>query len=146
MTDTATPPIDIVAKAVAGREMIIRGDLWTLQKQFGLSRTALAALLEVSPLTVKAWQHRKAIDRVWRDIAARVYNLVTQGNLVQADLARSSIKIRTLMPLHSAAEQCGLPQEVIGRWVREERIRAEDLGLLGLWLYREDLAAIKALR
>ena len=56
-----------------------------------------------------------------------------------AVLREHKINLKKLMPLHDVAGQLGVSHELLIRRYREDLFEAEDLGLLGLWVYRADL-------
>jgi hypothetical protein len=104
----------------------------------------MAELLHTSVVTYTSWEERPGIT-LWPSTATKVgrfYRLATkQLELLHED----GIEVDKLIPLHHATTLLGIPQELLLRRYREGVFDAEDLGILGLWLYREDLERIREL-
>lgn len=124
--------------AARGREAIANGELKQLRDRLGLTRTAMAELLHTSLVTYTTWEVRPTV-RVWPSTAERVGRFITQAAIVLNQLDED---LGDLIPFYVAATHAGLPQEILLRWYREGQIQAVDLGILGPWLHREDLAKI----
>ena len=54
-------------------------------------------------------------------------------------LTADGLNIDNLMPVHMVSTKLGVGQEVLLKRYREGAFNAEDLGMLGLWLYRDEL-------
>ena len=61
-----------------------------------------------------------------------------------AFLAEHGVDISELMPLYAVAGLLGVPHEVLMQRYRDGLFTADDLGILGLWVDREDVDAISA--
>lgn len=123
-----------------GRELVAYGGLRRLRKRLGYSRSAMAEMLCTAPLTYIRWESEPGMcDRMWESSAERLgrFNLVVSRTL--AELDELGIDLRDLTPLHLLAMDYGLPQELMIHWYREGKIHGVDLGILGLWIHKDDL-------
>lgn len=129
-----------------GRDIVLYGRLQDLRDRLGLTMSAMATLLSMSPITYKACEDPQYAGRLNRSTAERLgryYWLIHR----QLDLlAEDSISLDDLLPMSVVARTSGLPQEVLMRWHRDGVIATEDLGVLGLWVYRDDLEKIGEVR
>jgi hypothetical protein len=76
---------------------------------------------------------------VWASTAERLGRFVYLMEIHMDRLAEEGISLADMVPFHVVALQYGLPQEVLLHWQRQEHIHLEDLGVLGLWMRKEDL-------
>jgi hypothetical protein len=130
--------------ASLGRQVVADGLLQRMREHLGLNRSSMAHLLQTTPTIYTGWETKP--DTVLRPhTAARVgrfYHLaMLQLELLEAD----GIKLSLLIPLHHALNLLAVPQELMMKLYREHKFEAEDLGILGLWLYEEDLEEIRGL-
>jgi len=125
-----------------GREVVVDGRLDELRQYLGLSASFMAELLGVSPITYRAWQD-KPDTRLWTNMAIKVGrwydNALSQ--LEMLDVVDEDF--RHLIPIQMAAPLLGLPQEVLLGRYREGKFDAVDLGMLGLWLHRDDFREMR---
>lgn len=124
-----------------GREVVAEGDLTRLREALGLNRSSMSELLRTSVVTYTQWEQGNV--RLWPTTAERIgrfYHLA-QNHLDL--LNKAGIPIKDLIPLHHATRTLGVSQSLLLKRYREEVIDAEDLGILGLWLYKEDLERIR---
>jgi len=127
--------------AELGREVVLNGQLADLRKHLGLSHSAMAELLSTSNSVYKSWE-TKPPHRMWGSTAERIGRFYTTAMRQVQDLYDHEIPIDDLMPLFAAASALGVAQELLLKFYRENKFHAEDLGILGLWVYREDLQSI----
>jgi hypothetical protein len=69
----------------------------------------------------------------------RFYRFATKELEILED---DGIQLSKLMPLYLAAATIGVPQELLLSWYRQGNFEAVDLGILGLWVHRDDLAEV----
>jgi hypothetical protein len=102
----------------------------------------MAELLQTSTITYTQWERKKGIT-LWPATAARIGRFYGLAQGHYAVLTQAGISLSDLVPIHHAATLLGWPQELIMKRYREGAFDGEDLGILGLWLYREDLERIR---
>ena len=125
-----------------GRAVVADGRLAALRKELGVSRQAMAELLYTSTIVYLSWETRGV--RLWPSTAERVgrfYRLATQQLILLGD---DGVELSHLMPLYLASSTVGVPQELFLQWYRDGHFEAVDLGVLGLWLHREDVQRIRS--
>jgi hypothetical protein len=123
-----------------GRAVAMDGRLAKLRSQLGLSRQAMAEYLHTSTIVYANWEARTV--RLWPSTAGRVgrfYRFATEELRILED---DGIELSKLMPLYLAAATIGVPQELLLSWYRDGHFEAVDLGILGLWVHRDDLAEV----
>jgi len=125
-----------------GRTVVANGDLKKLRKRLGLNRSSMADLLSTSFITYKAWEENRDV-KLWPTTAMRIGRFYRLAHTHLELLEEEGINLKRLLPLHHATIALGMPQELVLKRYREGRIDAEDLGILGLWLYKEDLERIR---
>lgn len=124
-----------------GREVVRDGRLKALRKRLGLTRNAMAELLQTAWPTYSAWESRPVMLHV--STAARVGRFFTFATQELELLDEMNVDISNLVPFHLVATVLGTPQEHLLNRYRNGEIKAVDLGLLGLWMDKKDLAALK---
>ena len=128
----------------SGRALIASGNLVNLRNRLGLSRSAMTELLQLSVATYARYETEP--ESGWRMrpwTAERVGRFAYLAEITLAELAEDNITVDDLTPLHIAAVMHGIPQEVLFHWYRSGVIQAEDLGILGLWIHKEDLHLVE---
>lgn len=126
--------------AARGRQLVADGELQQVRLSLGLSRSAMAVLLHMAQLTYNRCERRpESADRMWESTAQRLGRFVYLAELTLTELEHEGVDLKDLTPLHVLATTHGLPQEVMLKWYREGVIHAEDLGILGLWVHKDDL-------
>jgi len=133
--------LEVLEDVRLGREVVAEEKLKPLRLQLGLTRSAMAELLHTSMFTYSSWELRPEIT-LWPSTAARIGRFFTAANNQLKILELENIAIKELVPLHIAASMLGIPQELLFQWYREEKFEAVDLGILGLWLYRDEIKDI----
>lgn len=128
----------------AGRKAVANGDLEIVRRHLGLNRNSMAYLLQTTVGIYTSWERNRSI-RLRPETAARIgrFHHLAQRQLELIE--QDGIKISLLTPLHHAITQLGVPQELMLKMYRRGDFEAVDLGILGLWLYEEDLEQIRDL-
>lgn len=125
--------------AELGQEVVDDGRLEALRKLLRWSLNAMAEALHTSPQTYSTWERRRDKIKLWPASANRVGQFYTQAHIVLNQLIAENVFLGGMVPFHLAASQLGLPQEVLLERHRAGELPAEDLGILGLWVRKEDL-------
>jgi len=124
-----------------GRTVVADEGLRRLRTHLGLTRGAIADMLQTDVITYTGWEERPGTT-LWRATAARIGRFHVAALRALEKLEEVDIHLNHLHPLHVAASVTGVPQEVLLQWYREDRLPGEDLGVLGVWLYREKLHTV----
>lgn len=119
-----------------GRELVKTGELRRFRESLGLTRNAMATMLHAAPVTYHSWEDEPG-TRMWNTTAERLGRFYFSVLKVLDELD-PAITLADLTPLHMIATQYGLPQEVLLQWYRDGRLPAVDLGILGLWIHKDD--------
>lgn len=124
-----------------GRNLIYTGQLARVRTRLGFTRSAMAQLLQMSrPTYTKCEDDPHSARSVWSSTAERLGRFVYLMELTMDRLEDDyGVVLADLMPLHVVALQYGLPQEVMIRWHLQDLLPLEDLGVLGLWMRKDDL-------
>ena len=125
--------------AELGQEVVDDGRLEALRRLLRWSLNAMAEALHTSPQTYSTWERRRDQIKLWPASANRVGQFYVQAHVVLNHLLADGINLGELGPFHVAASQLGLPQEVLLERHRSGELPAEDLGILGLWIHKDDL-------
>lgn len=124
-----------------GRAVVEDGRLKALRETLGLTRNAMAELLHTAWPTYQAWETRRVHLRV--ETAARVGRFYGHAMEEISLLTENGIVLKDLIPFHVAATLLGLPQEQLLYRYRKDQFEAVDLGLLGLWIHKNELAKLR---
>jgi DNA-binding XRE family transcriptional regulator len=125
-----------------GRRAIANGELLQMRETLGLSRNAMAEFLGTSQATYKTWEEGSV--NMLASTYERIGRFLMRAKWQLDWLAEYDCDIASLMPLHSVAGQLGVPHEVLMQRYRDGMFTADDLGILGLWVDREDVNTIAA--
>lgn len=125
-----------------GRRRWENGDLLAMRERLGLTRNAMADLLVTSQATYKTWE--EGTVNMYASTFERIGRFLMRADRQLEWLAEYDCDISTLMPLYAVAGQLGVPHEVLIQRYRDGLFTADDLGLLGLWVDRDDVATIAA--
>jgi hypothetical protein len=124
-----------------GRKVVADGDLTRLRKTLGLNRSSMSELLQTSVVTYTQWEYGGV--RLWPTTAERIGRFYHLAHNHLDLLNEAGIPMSELIPLHHATRTLGVSQGLLLKRYREGVVDAEDLGILGLWLYKEDLERIR---
>jgi transcriptional regulator with XRE-family HTH domain len=131
------PDVDIEAY---GRRAWENGELKAMRERLGLSHNAMAEFLGTSQATYKTWESGSV--SMYRSTFERIGRFLLHAYRQMDYLARYDCDISTLIPLHKVAGELGVPHEILMARYREGLFGADDLGILGLWVDRDDVARI----
>lgn len=123
-----------------GRRRWEAGDLLTMRETLGLTRNAMAEFLGTSQATYKTWE--EGTVNMYSSTFQRIGRFLLHAERQLEWLAEYDVSIKDLLPLHSVAGQLGVPHEVLIQRYRDNLFTADDLGILGLWVDREDVERI----
>jgi DNA-binding XRE family transcriptional regulator len=111
-----------------------------MRQRLGLTRNAMAEFLGTSQATYKTWE--EGTVKMYSTTFQRIGRFLLHAEKQLAFLAEHGCDISELLPLHAVAGQLGVPHEILMSRYREGLFSADDLGILGLWVDREDVEAI----
>jgi transcriptional regulator with XRE-family HTH domain len=126
--------------ATYGRRRLIQGDLLAMRTTLGLTRNAMAEFLGTSQATYKTWE--EGTVNIYTSTYDRIRRFLHHAERQLEYLSQHDCNISDLLPLHAVAGQLGVPHEVLMQRYRDGLFTADDLGILGLWVDREDVKAI----
>lgn len=124
-----------------GREIINDGRLKGLRERLNFSRNLMSELFHVTPVTYTRWENGRG-ENLRPLVAERIGRFYVNTNDVVDTLTKDGISIGDLVPFHLVAAAMGIPGEVLMGRYRDGEFEAVDLGILGLWLHREDLVKL----
>lgn len=125
-----------------GRWAVSSGKLRELREAIGLTRYAMAELLQVAWPTYSNWESRPVNLR--RETAGRVGRFFHVAVHELEILQQNGIDIRGMVPFHVVATMLGIPQEQLLYRYRNGEFEATDLGILGLWMFQSDLDELRS--
>lgn len=114
-------------------------ELQRLRSKLGLTRHAMAELLYTTGQTYQSWEagaqpRSQARSRIAKFLDSAWDQLDT--------LALAGIEVDNYTPLNLAASHLGVPHETLFHAYRDGGFQGKDLGILGIWVKREDLEQI----
>ena len=125
-----------------GRRAWENGELLEMRERLGLSHNAMAEFLGTSQATYKTWEFGTV--SMYRTTFQRIGRFLLHAYRQLDYLAEYGCDISTLTPLHRVAGELGVPHEILMARYREGLFTADDLGILGLWVDRQDVEQIAA--
>jgi hypothetical protein len=129
---------------MAGRNAVLEGRLGPLRAELGLTRSGMAEILLMSPVTYNRCEDDPtSAGRMWQTTATRLGRFLYLAERTVLRLRMDGVDITKLVHLPAVATMYGLPQEVLLSWYRSGEIAAEDLGILGLWIHKSDLYLVE---
>ena len=121
-----------------GRLVVRQSLLAQLRARLGYPRMLMAELLYTTIPVYTAWESQP--DTKIREQSAERIGRFYRSAMAQLNLLdEAGIKLSELVPWHRVAMHYRVGQEVLLRRYRAGEIDAMDLGVLGLWGYKEDL-------
>ena len=134
--------MDVLADVREGRQIVYEGKLKPLRESLGLTRSAMAELLNTTVFTYSSWE-KNTDTTLWPDSATRVGRFYRNASQELELLKVQGVDITKLMPLFAASTLLGVPQEILMMWYRDGHFEGVDLGILGLWIFRRDMKLIR---
>jgi DNA-binding XRE family transcriptional regulator len=125
-----------------GREVVADGRLKDLRERLGLTRFAMAEILQIAWPTYANWERRPVALR--RETAARVGRFYKSAILELGVLQEHDVNISDMIPFHVVATVLGIPQEQLLYRYRNGEFEATDMGILGLWVHQSDLNELRS--
>jgi len=110
--------------------------LTQLRATLGLSLHAMAELLYTSQQTYRGWEGGAQPRREGR---ARIERFIESAHAQLDRLEEGGWNLAGLIPLSVASSTLGVPHETLFHAYRENRYQAFDLGILGIWVRKEEL-------
>lgn len=123
-----------------GQGAIISGELATLRQRVGITRNAMAKLIPVTPECLRRWE--SGAQAISSPSAVRVGEWLWGAKAVIDDLKKHNMNIIDYVPVSIAAQYLGVSMETLGQNCEAEKLRCEDLGVLGLWVLRKDVPSL----
>lgn len=123
-----------------GLTATLSGDLRRLREKVHLSRNAQAHLMEVTPDALKRWE--EAEQGMNRASALRVGEWYWAAERAIDDAVSGGIDLDQLVPLATAAQHLAMPAEEILKKCQTRDLRCEDLGVLGVYIYRSYIPSL----
>lgn len=123
-----------------GRRCWENGELLAMRERLGLTHNAMAEFLGTSQATYKTWETGSV--KMYASTFQRIGRFLLHAYRQLDWLAEHNCDISELIPLHKVAGQLGVPHEILMARYREGLFSADDLGILGLWVDREDMEQI----
>ena len=114
-------------------------DLHKIRTRLGLTHHAMAELLYTSQQTYRNWE---GDGRPRADAAARIERFLTSANDQLHWLEENGADVADYTPLNLAASALGIPHETLFHAYRSGGFEAKDLGVLGIWVRKDDLDLI----
>lgn len=117
-----------------GTSVTLGGDLAVVRETFHLTRNAQAHLIGVTPDALRRWE--TGDQGMNTESALRVGEWYWGAMRVLDNLQLDGIDIRDLVPCTTAAQYLGVSVLEISEKCQSGGLRCEDLGVLGLYVYR----------
>lgn len=121
-----------------GTELVRSGKLQALRKELGMSKAAMAGLLNVSPVTYASWE-KKNNQQLWPTSASKVARFFDAATQQLETIRAEGVNLTDIVPMHLAAAAMGVPNELLFHRYRDGTLKCVDLGVLGLWVVRSEL-------
>ena len=128
-----------------GRLVVADGRLKALRNRLGITRSAMAELLYTNMVTYAGWERRPEM-KLQRATAERVGRFYWTAKEQLDVLEQEGYDPRDFVSLGVVSTLLGVAQEVLFQWYREGRVKAMDVGILGLWVSRKDLDRLRSRR
>lgn len=114
-------------------------ELHDLRVVLGLSLHAMSELLYTSQQTYRNWE-RGSKPRA--EAAVRIRRFVDSVRTQLSVLGDRGVNLTDLMPLNLASSTLGIPHETLFHTYRDGKFHGQDLGMLGIWVRRDELDSI----
>jgi hypothetical protein len=128
-----------------GRAVVADGRLKILRNRLGITRSAMSELLYTNMVTYANWERRPDVN-LRRGTAERVGRFYFNALNQLETLEREGHDPLEYVSLGVVSTLLGVAQEVLFQWYRDDKVKALDAGILGLWVHRKDLAELRGRR
>lgn len=128
---------------ILGRDAIRLGHLHDLRVQLGLSQAAMADLIDVDASRYRFWE-REPDTRLWAASAHRIGRFYRSAMRQVGLIEEMGYAPGELMPFMSVAPLLGMTHELLIRRYRNGEITGVDLGVLGIWMTKDQYASLAA--
>lgn len=123
-----------------GVSATIGGDLRHLRDQVGLTRNAQAKLMGVTPDALRRWE--AVTQGMNHESALRVGEWFWAARRALEQLADDGVSITDLVPLSTASQHLAMgPDDILAK-CQSGTLRCEDLGVLGMYIYRSCIPSL----
>lgn len=123
-----------------GLDATLSGDLRRLREKVHLSRNAQALLMEVTPDALKRWE--EAEQGMNRQSALRVGEWFWAAQEAVKAAEADGVDLDQLVPLSTACQHLAMSAEEVQAKCQTKDLRCEDLGVLGLYIYRTHIPSL----
>lgn len=128
-------PSDEQELAQLGSDVVKNGQLVSIRDRFRLSTTMLAHMIGVAPGRLLLWLHNGYDPS--RKSAIKIGNWYERATSKIAELEVGSAD---LVHVSTASQQLGASYATITDWCTRGLLRCQDLGVLGLYVHKDDIA------
>lgn len=127
-----------------GVQVAVSGDLARFRAKTRLTKNTMAHLLGVSIGALSAYE--RADRAITKDVALRIGEWYWGACLALKDALDSGIPVHAMIPIPQAAQHLNVPVEEVVQRCGNGSLRCESLGVMGFYVYAEDLPGPVALR
>lgn len=122
-----------------GYQVVREGLLGQLRARVGFPRMLMAELLYTTIPVYTSWE-LVPTTRIRKQSAERIGRFYRSAMAQLQILKEEGVEISELVPWHQVAMHYHITQEVLMKRYRAGEVEGIDLGVLGLWGYKEDLS------
>jgi DNA-binding transcriptional regulator YiaG len=120
-----------------GIRAVNEGYLIDLRKELNMSRTTMAALIDVSVESLKRWE--AGVQGMKHTTAARIGKWFAEAQGELDDFAARDGNTSELLPIGTVVSRLGISQQTVRQWCQDGEIRCVNLGVLGYFIYRSEI-------
>ena len=125
-----------------GHQYLREHKLRRLRERYGFSRSAQAHMIGVSPTALRDWERGGSPSRISSRRVAQWYQEVEEfEHSIEAGVFLD-LEIGALVHVTNASQQLAMSYGTIVEKCREGMLRCVDLGPLGLYISKAELAAV----
>lgn len=118
-------------------KVVYSGDLQKLRKRLSMSRTTMAALMGVSPESLKRWE--SGIQGMKVGTAIQIAQWWTKAEADEARFLDNGGDESSIVPIATFVSWLGVSQNTVIEWCKQGEVDYVDLGSLGYFVYRHEL-------
>lgn len=123
-----------------GYEVVLRGELAALRDKLRMTRNAQARLIGVEGESLRKWE---TLDRAMNiETALRIGEWFwgAKKTIEHMTDKHPTVSFDKLIPISRAAQYMGIPQNELETLANDGEVRAENLGVLGVFIYRTEMS------